>query len=107
MSDPKDRRAEERFPVCADASCSFVSPVVEDFGPIKIQNISMEGIGLIVSRKVEPGALLAVTLENTLKGFAKTVLVRVAHCTSRPGNFLVGGRFTTPLLYQELTMLVM
>jgi hypothetical protein len=107
MADPKDRRAEERFPVNAGASCSFVSPVVEDFGPVKILNISMEGIGLIVSRRVEPGTLLAVTLENTAKSFTRTVLVRVVHSTPRPGNFLVGGKLTAPLAYQELTMLVM
>ena len=49
MPEPIDRRASERFPVNADTSCSFVSPVVEDFGPVKLQNLSMEGIGLFLS----------------------------------------------------------
>src|SRR5690242_15934319 len=30
MPDPAERRAAERFPVNADASCPFLSPVVED-----------------------------------------------------------------------------
>jgi hypothetical protein len=107
MSELTDRRAAERFPVNADASCSFLSPVVEDFGRAKIQNLSMDGIGLLANRPVEPGRLLAVTLENVAKGFSRTVLVRVVHCTSGMGSYLVGGTFTTPLPYQDLTTLVM
>ncbi len=107
MTEPIDRRASERFPVNADASCSFLSPVVEDFGPAKILNLSMEGIGLLVSRPVEPGTLLSVTLENVAKHFVRTILVRVVHTTPQLGNYLVGGTFTTPLPYQDLTTLVM
>ena len=107
MPDLQDRRGSERFPVNADSSCTFLSPVVEDFGPVKIMNISMEGIGLLLNRPVEPGKLLALTLENPARNFTKTVLVRVVHSTPRPGSYLVGGTFTTSLLYQELTMLVM
>jgi hypothetical protein len=107
MPDPADRRNSERYPVNADTTCPFVSPVVEDFGPAKIQNISMDGIGLLVARRVEPGTLLAVSLSNTARGFAKTVLVRVVHATQQPMGYLVGGTFASPLTYQELTSLVM
>lgn len=107
MSEPIDRRAAERFPVNTDTSCSFLSPVVENFGTAKIRNISMDGIGLLVSRPIESGTLLAVTLSNPVRSFAKTVLVRVAHTTAQPGSYLVGGTFATPLTYQELTTLVM
>jgi hypothetical protein len=107
MAERTERRAEERFPVNADASCSFISPVVEDFGPARIQNISMHGLGLLVSRRVEPGTLLAITLANQAKRFTKTVLVRIVHVTPLPGNFLVGGTFSVPLTYQEMTTLVL
>jgi hypothetical protein len=107
MPEPIDRRAAERFPVNADTSCSFLAPVVEDFGSAKIRNISMDGIGLLVSRPVEPGTLLAVTLSNPARSFTKTVLVRVAHATPQLGSYLVGGTFATPLTYQELTTFVM
>ena len=83
MPAPDERRASERFQVTADTTCTFVSPVVEDFGPARIKNISMEGIGLLMTRRVEVGALVAVTLTNPAKGFVKTVLVRVAHATPR------------------------
>jgi hypothetical protein len=107
MAEPNDRRASERFPANADTSCSFAGPVAEDFGPAKVRNLSMEGIGLLMIRRVEPGTLLAVTLSNPARGFSKTVLVRVAHATAQPGGCLVGGTFQTPLTYQELSTLVL
>lgn len=103
-----ERRAAERYPVNADTSCNFVSPVVEDFGPVRLRDVSSDGLGLILSRRVEPGALLAIGLANAAKGFSKTVLVRVVHVTPQPGStFLVGGTFATPLTYDELRALVL
>src|SRR5262245_47118140 len=99
MPEPVDRRQAERFPVNADTSCPFLSPVVENFGPAKIRDISMAGIGLLVRQRVEPGTLLTVTLSNQARGFTKTVLVRVTHATPQAGNVLVGGTFTVPLTY--------
>lgn len=92
----------------SDTACGFVSPVLEDFGPARIKNVSNEGIGLIVSRKLEPGLLLAVSIANQTRSFSKTVLVRVMHVTPQAGGtFLVGGTFQTPLTYEELRTMVM
>jgi len=107
MPDSPDRRAAERLPVSNEVACTFLAPVVENFGAAKIKNISLEGIGLVVGRRVEPGALLAVTVANPARGFTKTLMVRVAHATPQPGGCLVGGTFETPLTYQEFTNLVM
>jgi hypothetical protein len=107
MPQTPDRRAAERFPVSADTSCPFLSPVVEDFGLVRIKDISMDGVGLLLSRRVEVGALLAVTLANAARKLSRTVLVRVAHVTALTGSYLVGGNFTVPLTYQELSSLVM
>jgi hypothetical protein len=107
MPEPVDRRQSERFPVNAEAVCPFLSPVVEDFGPVRIRDVSMVGVGLLVRRRVEPGTLLAVTLENPARAFSKTVLVRVTHSTPLAGGFLVGGSFLAPLSYQEMTALVL
>jgi len=107
VAEPVERRAAERYPVNTDATCPFLSPVTEDFGTVKIRDISMQGIGLLVSRRVEPGTVLAVVLANPARGFSKTVLVRVAHITTLGGGFLVGGTFVTPLTYQEMSVLVL
>jgi hypothetical protein len=107
MSDPTDRRAAERLPVTAGTTCTFISPVVEGFGPARVRDISMTGIGLVLVRKVEVGSQLAVGLSHPAKGLAKTLVVRVTHVTPVPGGHLVGGEFAAPLTYQEWTTLVM
>jgi hypothetical protein len=107
MPEPADRRGAERYPVNPEVACPFAGPVTEGFGGAKIKDISMQGIGLLLGRRVEPGSLLAVTLSNAAKGFTKAVLVRVAHATPLPGGCLVGGTFDTPLTYQEMSALVL
>jgi hypothetical protein len=107
MAEPADRRASERIPINAGSNCSFIAQAVELSGSVRIKDISMEGIGLLISRKLETGSLLAITLSNQSKNFAKTVMVQVVHVTPQVGIHLVGGKFTSPLTYQELTALVM
>jgi hypothetical protein len=102
-----DQRAEERYPVNADAACPFLSAVQEGFGPVKIRGVSMQGVTLLVSRRVEPGTLLAVVLANPPRGFSKTALARVAHVTAVGSSYLVGCSFVTPLTHQEMTALVL
>jgi hypothetical protein len=107
MADFSDRRAHERLAVNRGSECSFVSPVVEDFGTAKLRDVSLDGVGLLIAKRVNVGSLLSVVLANPEKGFTKTVFVRVAHVTAVTGGFLVGGSFEAPLTYQELTTLVM
>jgi hypothetical protein len=107
MAGSGDRRSAERMPVVSGTNCSFAGRVIEDVGPVRIQDVSLEGIGLILVRRVEVGVLLSIGLANPPRGIDKAVLVRVAHVTAVPGGFHVGGVFTAPLTYQELTSLVM
>jgi hypothetical protein len=109
MADTTDRRAAERMVVNAGTGCSFAGQVSEDIGPGKIRDVSMNGIGLVVSKRVEVGALLAITIANAnpVQKLNKTILVRVAHVTPIHGGFLLGGMFAEPLTYQEFTSLVM
>jgi hypothetical protein len=102
-----DQRVTERFAVNKGTSCSFAMPVVEDTGPVKVRDISMDGVGLLLTYRVEVGSLLAVGLTNAAKGFSRTVLVRVTHVTPNGGGFHVGGTFLTPISYQEMTTLVL
>ena len=88
MAEREERRAAERYPVTADVTCPMLSPVVENFGAVKVRDVSMHGVGLVVSRRVEAGALLTVVLVNQARNFNKTVLVRVAHVTPMVGGFL-------------------
>src|SRR5690242_13571049 len=107
LMSPKDRRTEERLSVTKDTQCALASPLTEDLGAVRIKNVSTHGIGLIIGQRLEIGTLLSVTLVNNAKSFARSYLVQVAHVTAQGGSFLVGGTFTTPLTYEELTTLVM
>jgi hypothetical protein len=107
MGDSADRRAAERIPVNSGTACAFVGKVVGDVGPVKIRDVSLDGIGLVLLRPLQVGDFLAIVLENAARGFAKTIMVRVAHVTTVPGGFLIGGAFVEPLTYQEFTGLVM
>jgi hypothetical protein len=103
----KDQRGGTRYEVNGGASCSFAMPVVEDPGPAKVKEVSMNAVGLFLERRVEVGSLLAVGLANPAKGFARTVLVRVTQVTAGTSGYAVGGQFLTPLSYQEMTALVL
>jgi hypothetical protein len=107
MTGLAQRRSLEQFPVNAGTSCSFVAPVVEHFSTATVKSLSMEAVRLVLTRQVEPGAMLAVTLCNPGKRFEKMVLVRVTQAAVAPGGYLVGGTFVTPLTHHELTTLVM
>lgn len=107
MPESEDRRAVERIAVTPGTSCSFISPVVEDFGAALVRDISLNGIGVVVARKLEVGKLLVIELVNQARGFSRTMMVRVVHVTVVNGGFLIGGEFSTPLTYQDFTSLVM
>jgi hypothetical protein len=107
MGDSSDRRAMERMPVNAGTACSFAAPILTDLGTVKIRDVSLEGIGLVLVRRVEAGTLLVIGLENPDKNIMKTMIVQVAHVTPITGGFLIGGTFEQPLTYQEFTALVM
>ena len=103
-----DRRHEERFATPPHVECAFASPVLEDFGRIKVTSISRTGIGLLAAEALAPGMLLSVKLVNPTRDFAKNLLVRVVHVTQQKGAaFLVGGTLDSPLTYEEICALTM
>ncbi len=108
MAFEKEQRESERFPVTPSAACVFASPVLEEYTPPRLRNISTKGIGLIASQALEVGLMMVVKLANPAKNFTKTMLVWVAHVTPQPGgSYLIGCTLDAPLTYEELCMLVM
>jgi hypothetical protein len=97
MADYQEKRTGERFAVGVHVDCVLASPVLEDFGKIKVKNISTTGVGLILTEPVPPGMLLVVKLVNPAKRFSKTILVRTVHATAEvSGSYLIGGNLDTP-----------
>jgi hypothetical protein len=108
MPNQEERRAEERFATSPHVDCSLASPVLEDFGKMRLVNLARAGIGLVTAEPLAPGMLLVVKLVNPLKGFTKTLLVRVVQVTPQMGGaYLIGGTLDTALTYEELCALIM
>ena len=103
MADSSDRRAAERMAVNSQANCTFAGRIAEDIGPARVRDVSMTGVGVILTRRVEVGSLITISIAaaaNAATKFSKTMLVKVAHVTTVPGGFLIGGTFVEPLTYQ-------
>src|SRR5262245_10697932 len=99
----QEKRLAERFAVNNNVACAFASPVLEDFGPVRIKDVSTHGLGLIAPEALAVGMVLVVKLVNPAKKFSKTVLMRVVHVMPQPGGTcVVGGTLETPLTYEEL-----
>lgn len=108
MAFEQEKRTEERFPANANTTCGLAAPIVEELGAVRVKNISLKGVGLLVSKQVAPGTLLVIKLVNPLKKITKTALVRIIHSAPQAGgSFLVGGDWDTPLTYEELCHFVM
>jgi len=107
MYSGQDRRVERRFEVTAGVECTFASPVLEDFGKVRVTNISRSGIGLFVPQRVAPGMMLAVELVNRSNKFTKVLIVSVIQTTEQKGgSYLVGGVLDSPLKQEELLSLI-
>jgi PilZ domain len=67
------------------------------------RDISTSGIGLILSRRFEPGTLLAIDVENPAQGVSYNVLARVIHATAQEdGTWRLGCAFARELAEEDL-----
>jgi hypothetical protein len=72
-----------------------------------VVDISVKGVCLLLTRKLEPDTLLSIELENTTSHYQRTLLARVVHVTGQPGKgWRVGCAFAKPLSEDELQPLL-
>jgi hypothetical protein len=99
----RERRVAVRFRCSATTPC----PVTTDDQPqglaARVRDVSVVGVGLLLSCRVVPGALLTLTPERSNGGASCALPARIVHATRRDGNdWLVGCVFTRPLSDAEL-----
>ncbi len=95
-SKPEDFRAWVRIPCGLKMSYSSMGNADEPPWPAKISNISATGIALMVSRPVEPGALLSVRLHRSEE--TETLLACVVYVKElRTGEWQLGCTFASDL----------
>lgn len=101
------RRRSTRFDCCLQGACSLVANVQGENWPATVRNLSVEGIGMVVSRSFEAGTRLRVVLQNPRKNVSCAMIVRVVYTLQHPGgDWILGGQFSRPLTGAELQSLL-
>ena len=76
--------------------------------PTEIRDVSATGIGMLVRRRFEPGAVLFVHLTSTVDHSARLLAIIVAHVTeTEDGHWILGCTFSRTLSNSELANLVL
>jgi hypothetical protein len=98
-------RVSERHPCGLKTSCQPVAARADnDFmWPAIVRDVSVSGIGLVLPRRFERGAGLAIEIPRADGNRPESLLARVVHATSLPrGLWLLGCSFPSPLSEDEL-----
>lgn len=102
-----ERRACVRLQSSAKGSCQSLSMQRETNWDALVRDISCSGIGLVLPRRFEPGALLAVELSEAPEGRTRLLLARVARAVSQTeGHWLIGCTLANPLTEDEVQLLL-
>ena len=104
-----ERRAWVRYPTSLETSCKPLTVRRPDEGwcLAQVRDISVAGIGLVLSRRFEPGAILTIDLPRTSPRFSPMLLARVVHTTElAEGGWMVGCEFANHLSQDDLRALV-
>lgn len=99
-----DRRARVRYAVLLDVSCQPVGAQKSDYTWAgKVRDISTHGIGLLLRRRFERGAILSIDVQGAGDLPSRTLLARVVHAQPQPqGYWVVGCALATPLSEDDL-----
>jgi hypothetical protein len=105
---PRERRAAVRYPCDQDTFCQPIAARKGDDWrwPARIRDISLHGVGLLLSRRFEVGTILVIELQGTAKVCERMMIARVAHATPHEGEWVMGCQFINPLSEDELKELV-
>ncbi len=106
-STPDDARGWVRFPVNVTATCQEVAAERQTPWSARVLNLSSSGIGMVVSRSVEPGSLLNLELHRGSEQPGHTILACVVHVTPQEGGSqALGCNFIRELTEEELKSLL-
>ncbi len=97
-----ERRAAVRYACNHPASCLSI-PACENISA-RVRDVSVQGIGLLMSRRFEPDTILLVEVTGTPQ---PSFLVRVVHCAPlATGEWVIGCQFDVDLDEEELRALL-
>ena len=102
-----NRRATVRYH-CAPATLGRLQlPPREEVQKAWVLNISLAGVGLLLSRPLEPELAVVIRMDDTAGARVYDLPARVIHATKEiGGDWVVGCRLDTPLTQDDLDALV-
>lgn len=102
-----DRRAHIRYAPAPDTTCQLTAGGNNSVWWASVMDISTGGIGLVVSRRFEPGTLLAIGVENKNREFSHMLVARVVHVRKESASrYIIGAKFISHLGDDELKVLL-
>jgi hypothetical protein len=103
-----ERRASVRFDANAKGTCQTLSVRHESAWEATVRNISCQGIGILLGRRFEPGAVLTIELTTSTEERQRLLLARVAHATFQAdeNKWLIGCTLLSPLSEDEIQELL-
>jgi serine/threonine protein kinase len=104
-----EQRTTVRLPCTIGTSCKTNPSILEegntgeDSWPATIQDVSLGGVGLLISRRFEPGTMLRVTIQEGSEGPVHSLPAKVVRIVPEEfGHWLTGCVWERPLLPGEL-----
>ena len=105
---PKASEQRKAKPVGLEAFCRSVAAVKDDPWPARVRDLSTGSIGLLLTRRFEPGTLLVIELEKKAKSLSHTLVGRVVHATAHnSGSWMVGCTLANRIADEDLQDLLL
>jgi hypothetical protein len=97
-----ERRGSKRVVPVHRTLCLVQVPGEADRATAVVQNISVNGVGVLVDREYLPGTVLNVLLVNASHTFAAAMELKVVRCFRVAVNrYFLAGPFARPLTHDE------
>lgn len=94
-------------PAGLEASCRSVTSVKDDPWPARVRDLSSGSIGLVLTRRFEPGTLLVIELENKEQSLNHTLVGRVVRATAQnSGAWMLGCTLANRIAEDDLEALL-
>jgi PilZ domain len=101
-----DGRPVGRKPQGIEAFCRSVAAVKDDPWPARVRDLSSGSIGLILTRRFEPGTLLVIELEKKTANLSTTLVGRVVHATAEKNAWAIGCTLANKIADDDLQALL-
>jgi hypothetical protein len=101
-----DGKAGSRRPQGVEAFCRSVAAVKDDPWPARVRDLSSGSIGLVLTRRFEPGTLLVIELEKKAANLSHTLVGRVVHATAQTNGWMIGCTLANKIAEDDLQALL-